>query len=262
MASSFIYQLDIYKYLQSVESDQDHVPKQKYLESKHLSSEMRSTTVDWLIALGVVYRLENETVHLAVQLFDRFLSLSTIKITDLQLAGTASFFIACKYEEVYPPKIGEMVYVMDGAGSKTDLINMELLILKTLDFYLGTPTKNVFLTHFGSLICTDQISFELASYYTELSLVTDSTLQFSSSVVAAASLALARFVLKIDDPWPKKIVIHSNLDLSDLYDCVFFLSSLAHEASNCPQTKSVRDKYGYWKYNSVSKLKPPETLER
>ena len=256
MANSSIYKLEFYNYLQSIESD--YAPRQNYLDFKDISSEQRSVTIDWLIALGEVYKLENETVHIAVQLFDRFLSLSTIKVADLQLAATASFFIACKYEEKYPLKIEEMVYVMDGAGSKTDLIDMEVLILKTLDFHIGTPTKNNFLTHFGNLISTDQISFQLASYYTELSLVTDSTLQFSSSVVAAASLALSRFALEINDPWPEKLVLYSRLDLPDLHECLLFLSSLAREAKNYKQTQSVRDKYGYWKKNSVSTLKPPD----
>ena len=48
----------------------------------------------------------------------------------LQLVGTAAMFIAAKFEEIYPPELGEFVYITDDTYSKKQVLRMEHLILK------------------------------------------------------------------------------------------------------------------------------------
>lgn len=48
---------------------------------------------------------------------------------EFQLLGTAALFIASKYEEVYPPLIGEFVYITDDSFNKYQILKMEKLIL-------------------------------------------------------------------------------------------------------------------------------------
>lgn len=42
--------------------------------------------------------------------------------------------IACKYEEIYPPSSQDFEYITDSAYSKEQIIQMESIILSTLDF--------------------------------------------------------------------------------------------------------------------------------
>lgn len=60
-----------------------------------------------------------------------------------------SFFphLTCrKYEEIYPPDVGEFVYITDDTYTKTQVLRMEQLILKVLGFDLSVPTTLVFTT--------------------------------------------------------------------------------------------------------------------
>ena len=47
--------------------------------------------------------------------------------------------IASKYEEIYAPEVADFVYITDNAYSKNEILDMEVTILKTLDFNLGNP---------------------------------------------------------------------------------------------------------------------------
>ena len=55
---------------------------------------MRSILVDWLIEVSEEYKLNTETIFLAVNYIDRFLSYVSVQRARLQLVGTACMFIA------------------------------------------------------------------------------------------------------------------------------------------------------------------------
>jgi cyclin A len=55
---------------------------------------MRSILVDWLVEVTEEYRLQTETLFLAVNYLDRFLSFMAVQKAKLQLVGTSCLFIA------------------------------------------------------------------------------------------------------------------------------------------------------------------------
>ena len=58
---------------------------------------------------------------------------------ELQLVGVSAMLLACKYEEMYAPEIGDFVYITDNSFTKTQIRRMEALIFRTLDFSIGKP---------------------------------------------------------------------------------------------------------------------------
>lgn len=54
--------------------------------------------------------------------------------------------IISKYEEIYPPDVGEFVYITDDTYDKHQVTRMEMLIVKILDFDLSIPTPYTFIT--------------------------------------------------------------------------------------------------------------------
>ena len=59
-----------------------------------INDSMRSILVDWLVEVSEEYRLQSETLFLAVNYIDRFLSFMSVVRAKLQLVGTAAMFIS------------------------------------------------------------------------------------------------------------------------------------------------------------------------
>lgn len=66
---------------------------------------MRTTLIDWLLQVHLRYHMLPETLWIAVNLVDRFLSVRVVSLVKLQLVGVTAMFIAAKYEEILAPRL-------------------------------------------------------------------------------------------------------------------------------------------------------------
>lgn len=70
-------------------------PKPHYMmKQPDITSGMRAILVDWLVEVGEEYKLHSETLYLAVNYLDRFLSCMSVLRGKLQLVGTAAILLA------------------------------------------------------------------------------------------------------------------------------------------------------------------------
>lgn len=120
-------------------------PSASYLSHQQscLTSQMRSVLVDWLVEVADDFRLHTETLFLAVNYLDRFLSMRKIQREELQLLGIACLYIAAKYEEINPPHVEKFAYVTDNACNAEDIVAVEAEVLCCLHFRLSVPTSKV-----------------------------------------------------------------------------------------------------------------------
>ncbi|XP_010889714.2 G1/S-specific cyclin-E1 [Esox lucius] len=103
----------------------------------HLQPKMRAILLDWLMEVCEVYKLHRETFYLAQDYIDRFLATqANVFKSTLQLIGIAALFIAAKVEEIYPPKVHQFAYVTDGACTEDEILSMELIVMKELNWSL------------------------------------------------------------------------------------------------------------------------------
>ena len=93
---------------------------------------MRCILVDWLVEVSVEYKFNPQTLFLAVNYIDRFLSCMSVNRTKLQLVGTCCMYVASKFEEIYPPDLSEFTFITEDTYSKRQLVRMEALILKVV----------------------------------------------------------------------------------------------------------------------------------
>jgi len=168
-----------------------------------LQPRMRAILLDWLIEVCEVYRLHRETFYLAVDFIDRFLgSAPAVPKNRLQLIGVTCLFIGAKIEEIYPPKLQEFAYVTDGACTEEEILQMELMILKGLNWGLSPMTPNGWMRLYMQ-IChgskkPQDASFSLPSYsglpfsramqLVDLCMLDIGSLEFNYSVLATSAL--------------------------------------------------------------------------
>merc|ERR1719420_2732549 len=113
------------------------LPPADYMDKQtDITGKMRMILIDWLIEVHMMYRLHPETLHLTVNLIDRYLSKKQITRKRLQLVGVAAMFIASKFEEINPPELHDWVYITDNAYTKDDVLMMECTMLATLSFQI------------------------------------------------------------------------------------------------------------------------------
>jgi cyclin B len=74
---------------------------------------MRLILVDWLVDVHRKFKLRSTTLFMAINILDRYMQITSESIpkSKFQLLGITSLFIASKYEEIYPPGLGDFVYV-------------------------------------------------------------------------------------------------------------------------------------------------------
>ncbi|XP_033216332.1 cyclin-A2 [Belonocnema kinseyi] len=248
------YRADIYNYLRT--SETLHRPKPGYMKKQpDITYSMRSILVDWLVEVAEEYRLQSETLYLAVSYIDRFLSYMSVVRAKLQLVGTAAMFIASKYEEIYPPDVGEFVYITDDTYSKKQVLRMEHLILRVLSFDLTVPTPLSFLMEYcTSNNLSEKIQY-LAMYFCELSMLeADPYLHFLPSLLAASSVALAQHTLN-EEVWPHELELSSGYNMQDLKSCIICLERTFHNAMSIQQ-QAIQEKFKSSKYGHVSLLLP------
>ncbi|KAL2077637.1 hypothetical protein ACEWY4_027141 [Coilia grayii] len=236
-------------------------PKAGYMKKQpDITNSMRAILVDWLVEVGEEYKLQNETLYLAVNYIDRFLSSMSVLRGKLQLVGTAAMLLASKFEEIYPPEVAEFVYITDDTYTKKQVLRMEHLILKVLSFDLSAPTINQFLTQYFLHQPVSKRVESLSMLLGELSLVdSDPFLKYLPSQMAAAAYVLANQTIT-GGSWSKTLVEATGYTLEDLMPCITDLHQTYLNAAKHAQ-QSVREKYKSSKYHEVSLVEPPEKLQ-
>ncbi|XP_030323471.1 G2/mitotic-specific cyclin-B1 [Calypte anna] len=183
------YVKDIYNYQRELEENQPVRPE--YLSKREITKNMRAELVDWLVQTQVKFRLQLETLYLAVGILDRYLQDNPVSSKAFQLVGVAALFIASKYEEVQPPSIGKFVCVADRTCARWKLRQMERKILQALDFSLGLPLPVHFLRRVSKIAKMSLKQNLLSRYLMELCIVDYDMVHFPPSKIAAAASCLA-----------------------------------------------------------------------
>lgn len=161
--------------------------------------EQRDLTVIWLDQLTNQFAFRSRTFFLAVSYLDTTLSRSRVRPEYIRCLASASFMLAAKVNEETrdQPLLRELVLASGGAFSSNDLIRMEALICKKLEWKLSPVTPDSLLVSIYEC-CTEQrmptprdelpepIGFAIGVM--KESIAGTSFLRFSMNTLAVASL--------------------------------------------------------------------------
>ena len=185
----------------------------------------------------------------------------------IQLVGVTAFFIASKFEEIYPPDIKDFVLICDKLYHKRDIIKMELAILKSLKFELGRPLPLHFLRRNSKAAHADSKIHTLAKYLMELTLVEYECSHWKPSYLAAVSLFVTLKVLAESDDssqkWTPTLQYYSNYNEEQLMSGASLLCKVILKADKS-KFQNCRKKYSSPKLMEISTLAnlKSETVEQ
>ncbi|CAD7693477.1 unnamed protein product [Nyctereutes procyonoides] len=188
------YVKDIYAYVRQLEEEQ--AVKPKHLLSCEVTGNMRAILIDWLVQVQMKFRLLQETMYMTLSIIDRFMQNNCVPKKMLQLVGVTAMFIASKYEEMYPPEIGDFAFVTENTYTKHQIRQMEMKILRSLNFGLGRPLPLHFLRRAPKIGEVDVEQHTLAEYLMELSMLDYDMVHFPPSQIAAGAFSLALKILE------------------------------------------------------------------
>ncbi|XP_028257617.1 G2/mitotic-specific cyclin-B2-like [Parambassis ranga] len=228
------YVKEIYKYLQDLEVQQ--AVRADYMRGYEITPQMRALLVDWLVQVHSRFQLLQETLYVTVAILDRFLQVQPVSRRKLQLVGVTAMLLACKFEEMYAPEVGDFAYITDNAFTKLQIVKMEQLVLRSLHFQLGRPVPLHFLRRASKVANSDVQRHMLAKYLMELTLLDYSMVHYRPSEVAAASLCLSQLLLH-GLPWSPTQQHYST------YDEAHLRPIMQHIAKNVVAVNEERTKF-------------------
>jgi len=99
-----------------------------------INRRMRGILFNWLLEIQFKFELKTRTIFLAANIFDRFLQFKQVQKDHLQLVGITCFWIASKYEDIYPPELKELIHLCDNLYTGQEILDCETEILSFLNF--------------------------------------------------------------------------------------------------------------------------------
>ncbi|XP_044511378.1 G2/mitotic-specific cyclin-2-like isoform X2 [Mangifera indica] len=246
---------DLYNFYRKAEST-SCVPPNYMTQQFDVNERMRGILIDWLIEVHYKFELMDETLYLTVNLIDRFLAIQPVVRKKLQLVGVTAMLLACKYEEVSVPVVEDLILISDKAYSRKEVLDMEKLILNTLQFNVSVPTPYVFMRRFLKASQSDK-KLELLSFFLiELCLVEYEMLKFPPSMLAAAAIYTAQCTLTGSNQWSKTSEWHTNYTEEHLFECSRLMVSF-HQKSGTGKLTGVHRKYSTSKFGYAAKTHQP-----
>ncbi|CAH1957803.1 unnamed protein product [Acanthoscelides obtectus] len=256
------YLTEIFAHLRDLETK--YAIREDFLENHRTTPNMRSVLVNWLVEIHADFEQKPETLYLCISIVDRYLQINTlVGRSTLQLVGTSALLIASKYEEMYLPSLSDFEYICDGAFTSRQILQMEIDILKRLEFNLGYPPAIQFLKRYSKVIRAKAEHYALSKYFLELALLEHTMSAVKPSLLAAAACCLAKGVMEevmeLPKIWSPAMVHYTTYQYKDFRNAMIELASIVAKVDSSLFTQ-VKKKYSataYMKISQISQLNGP-----
>uniref|UniRef100_A0A8J9SDR1 Cyclin-like domain-containing protein n=1 Tax=Phaeodactylum tricornutum TaxID=2850 RepID=A0A8J9SDR1_PHATR len=188
-------------------------------ENEVLDGVCREKMCEWSYRVCEHFNTNREIVAIAMKFLDRFIDHCSCDRNAFKLAAMTTLYMATKLFNPKQIPIGSLADLSRGEFENSNIAEMELVILKTLDWRLNPPTVLSFINRFHSLLCIEEVStakdtHRRATFFAELSVYDYSLVTENASLLAIASLLNA--FEGLEDPCFAD-VLHTNLN--ELVQC-------------------------------------------
>lgn len=186
-----------------------HLPKEEPL--KKIQND-RQKLVSWLIDIQEKCNLQTSSFHYAINILDRYLSLSEVPRKKLQLTGCVAMWLSAKYNEVRVPDVSDFVYMSDDAFTTKEMKEMEESVVNKLKFQFSVSTSYHFAKRYVHIMknympsekIKERLGY-LVKYYIEFAVFPSELFGKKYSLIAAGSTLAAAYWLDTKFVWKKSI---------------------------------------------------------
>ena len=223
-------------------------------DKKYFNEKNRSIIFNWLVKNNFKWKLKDDTIFMAMNLMDRYISKYPTKNSEFQLIGISSYLIASKYEDIYPPYLDDLSQICNYIYSNDDIIKKEYEILSGLNFDILYNSSYKFLTFLHSVVDNQNMKLlYLAQFILELTLENLEILEHSQCLRAISALFLAKKILQIKKSW-NNLKLYYKYDESEIKKVQKKMIGLLNKVIKSKTKNSVYEKFESSKYKSVSSL--------
>ncbi|KAH3665677.1 hypothetical protein OGAPHI_003865 [Ogataea philodendri] len=234
------YGPEIFNYMRDLEIKYAPYPQYVPDVQSEITWENRATLMNWIVQAHSRFNLLPETLFLAVNLIDRFLSKRAISLSRFQLCGAIALFIAAKYEEINCPSVQQMAYVVSNDYTTEELLKAERFMVNELNFEMGYPGPMSFLRRTSKADDYDSETRTLAKYFLEITIMDPRFVSSPPSWLAAGAHYLARKMLH-QGKWTEAHVYYSGYSETQLRPLADVLIDNCIDYKN--NHKAIFDKY-------------------
>ena len=223
-------------------------------DKKYFNEKNRSIIFNWLVKNNFKWKLKDDTIYIAMNLMDRYISKYPSKNSEFQLIAISSYLIASKYEDIYPPYLDELSQICNYIYSNDDIVKKEYEILSGLNFDVLYNSSYKYLTFLHSIADKENMKLlYLAQFILELSLENLDILEHSQCLRAISALLLAKKILQIKKSW-NSLKLYYKYDENEIKKVQKKMIVLLNKVIKSKTKNSVYEKFESSKYKSVSSL--------
>lgn len=184
------YAESIHRYLREREvllyDEVDCLSKQTEITDK-----FRGEMLEWMVSTQCKLCISDEALFLAFSIIVRYLKEKPATQYEFLMLCVSSFTVASKCCERYAPPLKDFVAAINGLIPKSEVVKMELVILKTLDYDILFPTVFDFLQKFATITGAEEQVCNLALYLCESLAMNLEMAKHAPSLLAASGFYLA-----------------------------------------------------------------------
>jgi len=203
-----------------------------------IGPEQRDSTVRWLWHLNQDLEFHSETLALAVNILDRFLSLVKTRPKYLRCIAITCYYLAIKTmeEDEDIPTVTEIIENSECGCSGMDIIRMERIILNKLEWNLLGPTSFSFLHLFHDVLFSCLLLKKSGYSMSAQHLLEDCMCAHKFTQFKGSVLALSIFSLELEKSYPGNWLITTlhlqqlaQIDQSELIRCRELVTRTFHK---------------------------------
>jgi hypothetical protein len=195
------------------------------MQNGELTWEDRAAYIETMIIIQHQYGLLLETVYLAVNIFDRFLSLQKIEKREARPFCIVALFFAMKFEEKRPSTIEEVVLPSKYEFIEIANISKEEFVEKQINMFYTLQGRLCYANPFNFLdrLCIKQMdctagTLVVSTFLTYMTLLEPAFISVRPSKIAAAAVCFAKEME--ESGWHSSLVEFSGYSLKDLQPVV------------------------------------------